>query len=385
MKDCGWRLSFNGATVVEITGDSGGWLVGGMTGRGTSLGSIEEAVGATPSARALEGRGTWRIDTQLPTWEALDLLDEPGEGVDEVAINDDVFVVLADEQGRFLFHPKYWPPDEPEREEVLQIGCKSPGYGSPAGSPTYADWISRVRGVYELTSSEDGAFENVDPSPFASDLEACRDLLTWVDGPVVSLYRYSEAPLTEVEVADLIMKVSCPYGVVWFDNELWRARPAPTRVHPGSLCRLPIEPTRAWWEIDPGTWVSGRLGDPQNLDLTVRAEEWWAVLLPNEADLRLLLAADFAADEFEDDGYRQGVILDLPQGPIFGLQVVSDKLACRYADLLGGVPVAGDSTQVNELGVDGAALRTWAWSPRPVAPPTLAGRIHAAWSVIEDR
>jgi len=381
--DIGWELTLNGVRVVTVTNDSSGWRVLHAGDEAGPFISVEDAVRASPAARALDQPGGWVIATTLDTFAVLDLLDEPSEGVEEVVINDDVFSVFADGAGRYLFHPDFWPPEHAGETTVLSIGLKSPGFGSPGGSPAYTDWIDRARGVYRLTSSEDMVFDDVDPSPYPSDLEASRALLRKVEGPVISFGWCCQPELADAEIADLISKVNCPYGVVWFDDELWRSGSPPTRVTPGPVARLPGEPTRLTCQI-AGIWVADALGAQQTPDAALGPDAWWAVLMPSEAELGLLLAADFCYGDDEDSGDRDVVVVDFPTVSMFGLKTWSTALTCRYASLLAGVPVAGDNSRFCELAGDGSVLRSWAWHPKSVDPPSSLGRIHAAWSVIED-
>jgi len=381
--EIGWELTLNGAPVVTVANDLSGWRVAHAGDETGLFSSVEDAVRASPAARALDRPGRWVIATTLDTFTVLDLLDEPSEGVEEVVINDDVFSVLADGDGRYLFHPDFWPPEDAEETNVLSIGLKSPGFGSPGGSPAYADWVKRTRGVYRLTSSEDMVFDDVDPSPYPSDLEATRTLLREVEGPVISFVWYGQPELAGAEIADLISKVNCPYGVVWFDDELWRSGPPSTRVIPGPVARLPSEPTRATCQIADHRWVADALGAQQPPD-ALGPDAWWAVLMPSEAELGLLLAADFCYGDGEDSADRDVVVVEFPTVSMFGLKTWSDELICRHASLLAGVPVAGDDSRFCELAGDGSVLRSWAWHPKSVDPPSSLGRIHAAWSVIED-
>jgi hypothetical protein len=179
---------------------------------------------------------------------------------------------------------------------------------------------------------------------------------------------YGSPPLTESDVAELVGEVNCSYGVAWFGGDLWAPGPPPRFFRPGSGMRLPAEPLRVQREVGDGTWVSGSVTTSSDPDVSPRPDNWWAVLVAADEDLGLLLIGDFTYDDFEDTGRREGVIFELPEGPMLDLQVLSADLACQYADLLGGVPIAGCTDGLSELAADGSTLRAWAWTPHPGAP-----------------
>lgn len=107
-------------------------------------------------------------------------------------------------------------------------------------------------------------------------------------------------------------------------------------------------------------------------------------------DVRLPVAVQDGAWRYRSSlqgwrcAHRLRWAVDFPTVSMFGLKTWSTALTCRYASLLAGVPVAGDNSRFCELAGDGSVLRSWAWHPKSVDPPSSLGRIHAAWSVLED-
>ena len=382
--DTGWRLILNGVTVAEVLRESRSWIVAGEDDPRTTYRSIAEAVASTPQARALDRRGVWEVETRLHPMTAFELLDEPALGVQEVKVNGVVFAVLTDERGRFLFNPVYWPPEgqEDQEETVLQIGLNSPGHGGFTGSPCSVNWIQHLRGVYRLTSSEEAVYDDVAPSRYDSDLEACRGLMTRIDGRVCSFVWSGRDQLRDADVKELISSVECPYGVVWFDYELWRSGFPPVPYTRASAICLPGEPTQVWREIEYGVWVSGVLSATDDAEVAQPDRPWYAVLVQSEADLATLLAADFAANEFEDSGYRHGVVVELPGGPMLGLQIElrdltdSKAMASVYAEIIGGALLEGDDARLRELRADGTTSRAWTWRPTSRPVPAAAGVIN---------
>ena len=371
MEHSAWRILHNEVTVAEIIRVSQAWAVSGVAEQ-TLYQSIQDAVTNTPAARQLDRPGLWEVKTDLDTMEAFELLDEPCREVSEVLVNGTAFSVLSDERGRFLFHPDYWPPEsqQDEEESILRIGL-----GNPYGIG-FAYWVDRLRCMYRLSATEDVAFEDFVPVGYSSDLAAVRDLMRLMRRPVCSVTWSGRESLADEDIEMLISLVCPPYGVVWFDGELWRTGPRPTRFEPTRQVVLPDSHMQLWRETNCGVWEKGSVLDQLEPNVTEPSRPWHAVLVPSELDLATLLAADFTAGEYYNDTYWQALIVGAPGLQIFGLQIYSPELAAVYAYLLGGVLLRGDNKQLTELTVDGTPLRAWDWDPLPVEPPQAANRIR---------
>ncbi len=369
-ESAGWRLELNQAVVAELVpGSDGGWYVTGIGGPPSGpFSTIQVAVNDVPVLRATPGPGHWALTTSVPTSTAAFMLDEPGEEVGGVTINGEWCETYNDGVHRFLLTADCL---ESEWDELLTVATKSPGSGSPGGSPAAWWTATRYGPVCEFWVSEE-LFDDRFIIKEASDLGACERLLGMVEGYVTQLSGPVADHGTPEDNARLVAAVNSSYGgVLWVAGNLWVDNHlAPT----GLLARLPTTGPLRLYRDDDTTCLSGDLtASDQNLP---EGERWIAVVCDDADHAASMLAADFASTNDEDGGDREQVIVENGPDTLFLGHIIEGGLerAELYGGAFGGVILQGAGTVVEELSIGARFGRRWSWASQPGSWPDELAR-----------
>lgn len=129
-------IARDGEPIATVIADASGIEVT-TPGSTRRHGSLIAALDAEPSLVTIDAAGAWTIEChQMPAWMIAERL--VGEA-DEVLINDTIWLPFGHDVG---WIPEDW--DEGPEAETVSISFKSPGAGSPGGSPAWGLGATRI-------------------------------------------------------------------------------------------------------------------------------------------------------------------------------------------------------------------------------------------------
>ncbi|MGI8940113.1 MAG: hypothetical protein ACR2JF_18230 [Iamia sp.] len=365
------------ASVVE---DQDGVLVVTSTGSRHHA-SLTSALEAERELTTIDGTGSWSIEcADMAAWTIADRL--VGEA-SEVLLNDTLWLPYGREVK--------WVPEDPyelsDDAATVAVSFKSPGSGSPGGSPSWALVATKVGGLWHASSSE--ALDIAEPWMHETDPSRVAPWLMSLDffGAVTTITDPSLAPGDAAAVEHIVGRPDeNGWTAIWVNDELWTAGITawePAGDHPLGVVSAALDRPLSIHLCEPPRWSGGALWrhfEESEVEATRDTRLTPIVVVPSTApdrDLVRIVHADASHGQSEV-GHEPAtaVIVDAGGSEWVGVAWARPDLAAQVVRAVPGAVVLQWDDEGDLLVCGGAVplrRRRW-WLQEIEGPPPSAAR-----------